>query len=223
MNDGDSSLVARAVVGVVDDVRQSPTDAQVADVYVPLVQAPTRFAAIVVKSRQPTRGAVDFATSLRRTVKLIDPEATVGQPQALSTIIDDQVRRPRFLLALFGAFGLFAGAIGVLGVYAVTGYSAQQREREIAVRIAVGAERRSVVRMFLRQAARQLTLGLALGLFAAWGMGRLLMAQLFGTSPIAPVTLGVIAVMLTTACGCAVAWPAWRASGLDPTTSLRAP
>ena len=141
----------------------------------------------------------------------------------LSASIDDQMRRPRFLASLFAAFGFFAFAIGVLGVYAVTAYGVRQREREIAVRIAVGADRRSLVGMFLRQAGAQLAVGLVLGIFAAVAVGHLLASELFGTASADPMTFGLVGALLGLASGIAVAWPAWRAGGLNPTISLRAP
>jgi putative ABC transport system permease protein len=216
----DSTLVIRTVVGVVADVRQSATDSVLADAYVPLLQVPSRFAAIVAL---PTVPSTDLTATVRRVVRTIDPEATVSPARALSASIDDQMRRPRFLASLFAAFGFFAFAIGVLGVYAVTAYGVRQREREIAVRIAVGADRNSVVRMFLRQAGVQLAFGLVLGIFAASAVARVLASQLFGTAATEPATFALVGGLLGLASAVAVAWPAWRAGSVNPTTSLRAP
>lgn len=216
----DSTLVTRTIVGVVRDVRQSPTDSVLADMYVPLLQTPQRFTSIVATSPSPQ---MDWNVTLRRALRSIDAEATLSPPKALSVSMDEQMRRPRFLASLFAAFGTFAFAIGVLGVYAVTAYGVRQREREIAVRIAVGADRGSLVRMFLRQAGVQLTLGLVLGVFAAAGIGRVLVAELFGAASIEPATFAFVGGLLGLASAIAVAWPAWRAGGANPTNSLRAP
>jgi putative ABC transport system permease protein len=219
-NDRDSTLVVRTVVGVVRDVRQSATDSLLSDAYVPLLQIPSRFASIVAAPGDP---AVDWTTTLRRAVRSIDPEVTVSPPRLLSASVDDQMRRPRFLASLFAAFGFFAFAIGVLGVYAVTAYGVRQREREIAVRIAVGADRRRLVGMFLRQAGGQIVVGLGFGTFAAAAVGRLLASELFGTATGKPMTFALVGGLLGLAAGIAVAWPAWRAGGVNPTISLRAP
>jgi hypothetical protein len=216
----DSSLVIRTVVGVVPNIRQSPTDSLVSDVYVPIFQAPTRFASIAATG---AGAAVDWTTTLRRATRSVDPEATVSPPKVLATSVADQMRRPRFLGWLFAAFGIFAFSIGVLGVYAVTAYGIRQREREIAVRIAVGADRRSLVRMFILQAGGQLALGLTLGVVAAIAVGRLLTTELFGTAAVEPATFALVGALLGLASSVAVAWPAWRAGGLNPTMSLRAP
>jgi len=205
---------------VVRDVRQTATDSLLTDLYVPLFQAPARFASIVAAPAIPS---VDWTNTLRRAVRSVDAEATLSPPKLLSASVDDQLRRPRFLASLFAAFGFFAFAIGILGVYGVTAYGVRQREREIAVRIAVGADRRNVVRLFLRQAGVQLTLGLALGVFAAVAVGRVLSAQLFGTAAAEPDMLALVGVALGLATASAVAWPAWRAGGMNLTTSLRDP
>ena len=87
----------------------------------------------------------------------------------------------------------------------------------------MGADRRSVVRMFLRQAGGQLAVGLGLGVLAAAGAGRLLAGELFGTARMEPTTLVFVGLLLGLASGIAVAWPAWRAGGVNPTSALRAP
>jgi putative ABC transport system permease protein len=219
MSRRDSSPVVRTVVGVVRDVRQSATDSLTSDMYVPMLQAPTRFASIAAVSSDPV---MDWTATLRRAVRSVDPEATVSPAKPLSRSVDEQMRRPRFLASLFTAFGTFAFGVGIIGVYAVAAYGVRQREREIAVRIAVGADRRSVVRMFVQQAGGQLALGLALGCFAAIGVRSVLAAELFGTAALEPLTFAVVGALIGLASSAAVAWPAWRAGGINPTAALRA-
>ncbi|HXV86460.1 MAG TPA: ABC transporter permease, partial [Gemmatimonadales bacterium] len=187
MTDG-AAPITRTVVGVVRDVRHSPGDDQMADVYLPWLQVPGRFARLLI--RAPGEPVV-WRDGLRRLLAEIDPEVSLDQVSPLDDTVREQLARPRFLARLFTTFGLFAATLGVMGVYAVTAYAVQQREREVAVRIAVGAAPRSVTALFLRQAALVLAAGMAAGLVAAAGLGRLLQTQLYGVPPVDPVTLVV--------------------------------
>lgn len=214
----DSGTVGRAVVGVVSDVRHSPTDEQVADVYVPLLQTPGRFSRIVLRT---TGVRVQWLTELRRVLKEIDPEITVGDVQPLQAAVDEQLARPRFLATLFASFGLFATILALMGVYGVIAYAVRQREHEVAVRMAVGADAKSIMRLFMTDGALVLVAGVGLGALAALGMGRLLGSQLFGVQSLDPASLVAAALALSAACLAAIWWPARRATGTDPVIALR--
>jgi ABC-type antimicrobial peptide transport system permease subunit len=158
---------------------------------------------------------------LRRAIRLIDPEASLDATGALTTIIDQQLARPRFLAGLLVVFGGFAVLLALLGVYGVAAYAARLREREIAVRMAIGASARHVTAMFLREGSVILGLGIAGGLFAATAIGRLLEAQLYGVTAKDPATLTATALAFGAA-GLAAAWrPARRAARTDPAVALR--
>ena len=215
----DTTVVTRTVVGVARDVRQSPTDDDVADVYVPLLQAPSRFATIVVRTVRP--GGVS-AGELRRRVKLVDSEASVGPLQQLDVLAAQQLARPRFLAALFAGLGCFAGVLGIVGLYAVIAAAVKQREHEIGVRMAVGADGRMIVGLFMREGSRLLLAGIALGMLGAAAMGRLLEAQLFGVESVDLPTLGLASLMLGVSAAGAIWWPARRASRTDPLIALKA-
>ena len=210
--------VRRTVVGVAADVRQSPTDGALEDVYVPLLQAPGRFVAIVARTdaRVPSWLAV-----LRRTVRDVDPEVAMGAVEELDDEIGRQLARPRFLAALFSAFGVFAAALGAMGLYAVIAYTVRQREHEIAVRMAVGAGTPQIVALFLREGSYVVIAGVALGLFGAIGAGRLLQAQLFGVRPADMMTLAMASLILLVMSLTAIWWPAHRASRIDPVHALK--
>lgn len=117
-------------------------------------------------------------------LKEIDPEITVGAVQPLQSAVDEQLSRPRFLATLFASFGLFAMLLALMGVYGVIAYAVRQREHEVAVRMAVGADAKSIMRLFIGDGALVLAFGVSLGSLAAWGMGRLLGSQLFGVQPL---------------------------------------
>jgi putative ABC transport system permease protein len=215
----DTMIVTRTVVGVARDVRQSPTDDDAADIYVPMLQAPSRFATIVL--RMPGAGGIS-ATEVRRLVSAVDAEVSVGALQPLGALVAQQLARPRFLAALFAGFGCFAAVLGVIGLYTVIAAAVKQREHEIAVRMAVGADGRMIVGLFMREGSRLVLAGVVLGLLGAVAMGRLLEAQLFGVASIDLATLGLAALVLGTSAAAAIWWPARRAGRTDPVVALRA-
>lgn len=214
----DTAVVTRTVAGVARDVRQSPTDDDLADLYVPLLQSPGRYSAIV--SRAPATAAT--AKSLRRVVSSLDPQVAAGTIQSLDEVVSRQLSRPRFLAALFTAFGIFAATLGAVGLYVVIAYAVRQREHEIAVRMAVGATGRNIVGMVLRDGLLVVLGGLALGIAGALAVGRLLQAQLFGVQAADALTLAVSTLALTLVSLAAILWPARRASRTDPVVALRA-
>jgi ABC-type antimicrobial peptide transport system permease subunit len=111
--------------------------------------------------------------------------------------------------------------LALIGLHAALAYSVRQREREIAIRMALGAERRSVIRAFVVQGAWTLGAGVALGVPAAMAMGRLLQAELFGVRPAEPWLLAATALILA-GCGLVSVWqPARRAARTDPAVALR--
>jgi ABC-type antimicrobial peptide transport system permease subunit len=128
----------------------------------------------------------------------------------------------RFALILFEAFALAALVLAAAGIYGVLAGSVAERTREIGVRSALGASRRSIVSLVLRQGLSLTGLGVAIGLIGAVGASQAIAAMLFGVSPLDPITyLGVIALLeVVAAVACGV--PAWRAARVDPVMALRA-
>jgi ABC-type antimicrobial peptide transport system permease subunit len=119
---------------------------------------------------------------------------------------------------LFGAVGL---ALAAVGLYGVTAYGVEQRTNEIGVRMALGADRGSVVLMVLREAFWQIAFGLALGIPAAIGAGHVIASHLFGVSPWDPLMLSLATLLLGVAALIAAAIPARRATRVEPMVALR--
>lgn len=215
-----SPLEWRLVVGVVNDIRQTPADEDTADVYIPLFQAPTRFMPTYVRTAGTPNAAL---AALRQAVNEIDPEVSLDatSPGALSTLIDQQLSRPRFLAALLAAFAAFAVLLALIGVYGVIAYAVRQREHEIAVRMAVGASATDVTRLFLRQGIVVLAAGIVIGLYGATIITRLLAPQIVGMRSDDPPTFIVTACGFATAAMLAIWWPARRAARTDPLIVLR--
>lgn len=122
------------------------------------------------------------------------------------------------LTSLFGVLGLILAAVGLYGVMA---YSVEQRTSEIGLRMALGADRWQVVRMVLRGAFSQIGIGLALGIPAAIGAGKLMSDQLFGVKPWDPIMLTLATLLLGVAALLASLIPARRAAGVEPMVALR--
>ena len=150
---------------------------------------------------------------LRDAVAAIDPDLALGTLRPLSEILDQQRAAPRFLAGLLVVFAALAVVLSLIGIYGVIAYAVRQREREIAIRMAVGAARGDVIAMFLRQGAAVLACGLTLGMLAAVALGRVLETQLFGVEPAEPGVLAAMTVAFAVCGLAAVTWPARAAAG----------
>jgi putative ABC transport system permease protein len=211
--------IEREIVGVVRDVRQGPADVDGNDVYVPLLQAPTRFAFVLVRTAgEPA----NWLTPLRSAMREIDPEMALDRVRPLQAAVDETTARPRFLASLLGAFAIVAALLALVGVYGVIAYAVRQREREIAVRLAIGADPSQVTRLFVRQGAVILLSGLALGLVGVLATGRVIESQLFGVTPRDPIALAGAIGAFAVAGLVAIWWPSRRAGATDPAAALRA-
>ncbi len=206
----------RTVVGVVRDVRQTYADTDLNDAYVPFTQTPGRFTSIYVRTDRPVTA---WLTDLRRTIGRINPYVTVNAANALASE-DRQLSGAKFLTALMSGFAAFAVLLALLGIYGVTAYTVQQREREVAIRMALGATGRMVVRMFLQQGGRVLGIGLAGGLIAATVVARLLEHQIHGVQPFDLSTFIMTAAVMMLAGLLATWWPARRAAARNPNDAL---
>jgi ABC-type antimicrobial peptide transport system permease subunit len=207
------------VVGVAGDVRQTHADASLLDAYVPLLQNPGRFTFLYlpIGAATPAR-----ERDLREAVAEIDAELSIGTPMVLQGELDRARLRPRVLASMLSAFALFAVLLALLGMYGVVSYAVRQREREVAVRMAVGADRRAVTALFVRQGSVVLVAGLVAGMLGAAGMGRVLSAQLFGVTGADARVIAAAAAALLAGGLAAIWWPARRAASTDPAMVLKA-
>ncbi len=215
----------KTVVGVVPDVRaRGPAETPSPEFYIPVRQIPDvawtwvgRTLSVVVRGTD----TASMATAIRAGVRRADPSLPIFG----LTTMDDGLRRvlaqARFntwLMSLLGATGLLLAAIGI---YSVIAWLAAQRAREIGVRMALGASAADVVSMMTAHGLKPVIIGLALGLAAAFGITRVIEAQLFNVSARDPLTLVTTAVGLLIVAGLAAIVPAWRATRVDPATALR--
>jgi predicted permease len=211
-------IITRRIVGIVRDVRQTPADENLADLYVPLLQTPGRFSWLYVRTAGEPMA---WLPALRTAFRDIDPEISLSTARPLQAAIDEQRSRPAFLAWLLTGFAGVAALLALVGVYGVIAYAVRQREREIAVRMAIGANPASITRLFLRQGGVVVLAGLALGVPAALVAGRAVETQLFGVRPTDAWSLAVTTVTFGVAGILAVWWPARRAAIADPAVALK--
>jgi predicted lysophospholipase L1 biosynthesis ABC-type transport system permease subunit len=170
------------IVGIVEDIKEGAIDKPTAPtMYVAFAQDPTGGFALVVRSAQsqPT-----LLPSLAAAIHEIDPDISTFGGRTVREIIDNSQAAylRRSSAALVGAFAAAAWLLGIVGLYGIVAYSVSQRTREIGVRIALGAQRRSVYQLILHESSWLITGGIALGLACAVGAATFLRGLLFGVS-----------------------------------------
>jgi predicted permease len=207
------------VAGVVGDVKWSRLSLQAGSgLYLPLSQGPTGSMRMIVRT---TAAPDEVAASLQRTVKAIDRNTPISNVRTMEQLLAASVAQPRSimrLLALFAGIGL---ALGAIGIYGVISYAVSQRTREIGIRMALGAQTGTVLRLVLWQGAALAALGIALGLPLALATTRVLQSLLFGVSATDPLTFIIVPLLLAAVALFASYLPARRAAGVDPTTAIR--
>jgi putative ABC transport system permease protein len=210
-NPGDTPGAWRRVIAVVRDVRQTYEDNDQRDLYLPFLQTPTRFGNVQMRI---DRSATLAPRQLAAMVAALDPYVRVSEPKRL-TSEDRQFARARFMTLLLTTFAGFGTGIALLGLYGVTAYSVQQREREIAIRLAMGATRAAVVRMFIQQSGTTIAMGLALGVGGAFAVSRILASQVYGVGAFDGASLAIACGFLISTAVLAIWWPARRVVTVD--------
>ena len=218
------------IVGVVGHVKQwgldeSPASSVQAQCYFSAFQIPDNFipmlggdAGISFRTAGTPLAQVN---SIRRALSTINSELIMHHPETMDQIVTDSLGQRRFSVTLLGAFAALALILSCVGIYGVISYLADQRTHEIGVRVALGAERRHVFRMVLRDGARMAAIGIAIGLAASLALERLIASMLFGISAHDPLTLLGVVILLGSVALIASYLPARRASRIDPMVALR--
>jgi putative ABC transport system permease protein len=160
--------------------------------------------------------------AITRIIRSADANAGIDAILPIDRLVANSVARPRFYALLLGAFAGVAGLLAAIGIYGVLAYAVAQRTREIGIRMALGARRAQVLALVLRNGAMLITVGLAMGLFAAAAGTRLLQGMLFGITPLDPKTFLAVPVLFGLVAMVASYLPARRATKIDPIEALRA-
>jgi putative ABC transport system permease protein len=158
---------------------------------------------------------------VRKALAEVDPNLVLYRVDSYSKILGDDFQQENMISTLTTLFGVLGLVLAAVGLYGVMAYMVEQRTSEIGVRMALGADRGSVVKMVLRGAFSQVGIGLALGIPAAMGAGRLMSDQLFGVKPWDPTMLAMATLLLALATLLASVIPARRAAGVQPMVALR--
>jgi ABC-type antimicrobial peptide transport system permease subunit len=160
--------------------------------------------------------------AVRQVVRRIDPSLAVAEVQLMDQIADASVATPRFAFVLVGLFAALAILLAAIGTYGVIAYSVSQRTPEFGLRMALGAQRTDVLRLVLRQAAKVIFTGTAIGVILALIMGRVLTSLIYEVSPADPLTFTVVGlgVIIIAVLACYI--PAQKATKTDPMIALRA-
>jgi putative ABC transport system permease protein len=162
-----------------------------------------------------------LAATARETVRAFDPNLPVSNVVSMEQVIADALWQPRFNLQLIGLFAGVALMLAAVGLYGVMSYSVAQRTHEVGLRMALGAQRRDVMKLVLRQGMKLTLMGVAVGLFASAAVTRLMTQLLFDVSASDPMTFVAIALILVVVAVVACLLPALRATKIDPMVALR--
>jgi len=170
------------------------------------------------------RSSVD-PVALGRRIRAVVGQADAGLPVTGLKSMRAQIREAlfvdRMVASLSGAFGFLATLLAAVGLYGVMSYTVSLRTREIGIRVALGAERWTVLLMVLKEVAVLALLGVAIGLPSGYGLGRLIESQLFGLTALDPLTFGLATATLLVSAMLAGYIPAARATRVDPLVALR--
>ena len=218
----------REIIGVVADVRDDGIEKPArTDVYWPVLAAnfqgrPLRLQRyITFVARSPLAASESLMKQIRQAVLSVDASLPLANVYTMNYLYTRSMARVSFSLVMLGIAGAIALLLGTLGLYGVIAYSVSQRTREIGIRLALGAQRKSVMKFVLGEGTLLILLGLAIGLAAALALTRFLASLLFGVSATDPLTYACVVVLLALVAITACYLPARRAARVDPMIALR--
>lgn len=212
--------VWRTVVGVVPDLRMNNFDRSSGPegYYVPMSQdCPANLRLAVKAAGDP----LALTQEVREQVAALDRDLPLYLVQSMDEVVSQNAFAFNLFGALFGLFGIAALILASVGIYGVIAFSVQQRTREVGIRMALGAQRRDVLSLLLGQGARQMAIGLGVGLLLAFGISRLIGSFLFQVQPGDPVVFLGVALVLAGVALFACFVPAQRATHVDPQVAIR--
>jgi len=210
----------REIVGVAKQIKGRPDELEeFLQVYVPLAQVP--FSDVFLVVRPATGQAAAFVPAIQAAAARQDPNVPVRRARTLDDLARESTARYRFRAQIAATFAALALLLAMVGVFGVVMYSVQQRSREFAMRIALGATTANVLALVLGSAGRVIAAGAFVGLAAAAVLSRSMSTFLFGVQPLDPLTFGFVVVGVALTAVIATAAPAMRAARVDPLETFR--
>jgi putative ABC transport system permease protein len=208
------------IIGVVRDVSFYGSQVKpLIKIYTPFGRAPQRNATLSIRSTTSDPDAL--AASIANAVHDVDKDLPIVEVAKLDQVLAREAAPRRFNAALFSIFAVLALVLAATGVYGVIAYSVARRTQEVGIRMALGAQRRDVLGLFIGDGMRLVLMGLALGLGGAFALTRLMSSLLFGVSATDLTTFAIVAISLVAVGLLACYLPARRATKVDPLVALR--
>jgi putative ABC transport system permease protein len=214
------------IIGVAKDVKQGGLEAPAGtELYFNFEQGP-RLVGFAQRQMnvvmEVTRPLPSLASSIRQVVSTIDPGLPIVQLRTMDDVVGASLMRQRFLSLLLGIFAGVALLLAAIGTYGVLSYMVSERQREIGIRMALGAGNGQVVRLVLRQGVAIAAIGIVVGVAGALALSRLTQSLLFGVDPADPATFGIVIAVIAAVATAACLIPMRRATRVDPLTAMRA-
>ena len=217
VSDDDTGM--REVVGVAADVKhQNLQGPPQSEIYFAQAQMPMSAMTVVVRAAGDLRA---LQTTVRSVVQSLDENAPVYGVRTVDELLDRSVATPRFNTLMLGLFAAVALILTTVGLYGVISCSVSENTQQIGIRVALGAQRSDVLKLIVGQGVTLTIAGVVIGLFAAYGLTRLMSSLLFGVGSTDPWTFTGVAVLLLCVAAIACYLPARRAMNVDPMVALR--
>jgi putative ABC transport system permease protein len=204
------------VVGTVQHVRLDAATRKLA--YVPSLQNPTGFQTLVVRSHMPLESLIAV---VKNVVKEMNPNMPITHVATMREVIAESIWQPRLYAILFAVFAVVALTLAAVGIYGVMSYAVTARTNEIGIRMALGAERRHVLKLVVGQGMALALGGVGVGLAGGLLLTRLMKTLLFGVSATDPLTFAGVSLLLFSVAMLACYLPARKAAQVDPLVALR--
>jgi putative ABC transport system permease protein len=207
------------IVGMVGNVQHERLDAaRRMTAYVPSMQSPTGFQTLVVRSNLPRESLIP---AVKNVVKEMDPNLPITDVATMREVVAESIWQPRLYAILFAIFAVVALALAAVGIYGVMSYVVTARTNEIGIRMALGAERRHVLKLVVGHGMALALAGVVSGLAGALILTRLMKTLLFGVSATDPLTFAGVSILLCGVGLLACYLPARKAAQVDPLVALR--
>ena len=214
------SRIKCEIVGVAGNIRQDdlhePAKAQI---YVPYEQLPWLSASLVIRAKGLSGASLE--TETQEAIWAVDKDQPTARGETVEESLGKLIAEPRLYTILLGSFAALALTLAAVGIYGVVSYSVAQRTHEIGIRMALGAPKRHVLNLVIKQGMGPVSIGIAVGFLAAMALTRLMQSLLFGIGTTDPLTFVSVSLMLAGVALLACLAPALRATKTDPMIALR--